>query len=101
MCLTGYRGRRICRHSLGAQRRLGHGRGTDSAMPCLWWNRLSGDEIAAVPRDEAVVLVPFGAIEQHGPHLPVNTDTVIASAVCELAADLSHRPVLVLPVTTI
>ena len=29
----------------------------------------------------AVVLVPLGSFEQHGPHLPLDTDTVIASAV--------------------
>lgn len=32
------------------------------------------------------VLLPLGATEQHGPHLPVNTDTLIATAVAELAA---------------
>jgi creatinine amidohydrolase len=36
----------------------------------------------------AVVLVPVGSIEQHGPHLPLNTDTVIAVAVAKGAADV-------------
>jgi creatinine amidohydrolase len=35
-----------------------------------------------VPR----LLIPLGATEQHGPHLPLSTDTVIASAVAEGAA---------------
>lgn len=30
-----------------------------------------------------VVLVPLGSIEQHGPHLPLDTDTTIAVAVAE------------------
>lgn len=34
-----------------------------------------------------VLLVPVGAHEQHGPHLPLDTDTRIAVAVCRRAAD--------------
>lgn len=33
-----------------------------------------------------VVLVPVGSTEQHGPHLPVDTDAVIAQAVAEQLA---------------
>ncbi|MEP9362707.1 mycofactocin biosynthesis peptidyl-dipeptidase MftE [Nocardioides sp. CN2-186] len=36
-----------------------------------------------------LVLVPLGSIEQHGPHLPLDTDTTIAVAVAEgVAAEL-------------
>ncbi|KUN80787.1 mycofactocin biosynthesis peptidyl-dipeptidase MftE [Streptomyces griseoruber] len=35
-----------------------------------------------------LVLVPLGSTEQHGPHLPLSTDTVIARAVAERAAAL-------------
>ncbi|MGI5224592.1 mycofactocin biosynthesis peptidyl-dipeptidase MftE [Actinoallomurus sp. CA-142502] len=34
----------------------------------------------------ALVLVPVGSTEQHGPHLPLSTDTVIARAVAERSA---------------
>ena len=38
-----------------------------------------------------LVLVPVGSVEQHGPHLPLDTDTVIAEAVTRrVAADLPH-----------
>ena len=33
------------------------------------------------------VLVPVGSTEQHGPHLPLDTDTVIATAVASAAAE--------------
>lgn len=33
-----------------------------------------------------VVLVPVGSLEQHGPHLPLDTDTRIAEAIAERAA---------------
>ena len=36
-----------------------------------------------------LVLVPVGSVEQHGPHLPIDTDTVIAVAVAQgVAAEL-------------
>lgn len=38
--------------------------------------------------DRPVVVVPVGSCEQHGPHLPLYTDTVIATA---LADDLVQR----------
>lgn len=36
--------------------------------------------------DRWVLLVPLGSTEQHGPHLPLDTDTRIAVAVAECAA---------------
>ncbi|MER5183427.1 mycofactocin biosynthesis peptidyl-dipeptidase MftE [Streptomyces sp. NPDC002896] len=56
----------------------------------------------AVP-DNAMVLVPVGSTEQHGPHLPLNTDSVIASAVAQLTVSqlaTADRPVLLAPVIT-
>lgn len=38
--------------------------------------------------DDPIVVVPVGSCEQHGPHLPLHTDTVIATA---LARDLVDR----------
>lgn len=52
-------------------------------------------ELAAI--DNALLLVPLGATEQHGPHLPLTTDSTIALAWCErLAAQLES--VVVAPV---
>lgn len=52
-------------------------------------------------RSDPLVLVPIGSTEQHGPHLPLSTDTVIARAVAERAADVlrprSDGQVLVAP----
>ena len=46
----------------------------------------------------AVLVVPVGATEQHGPHLPVTTDTDIAVAVAEAAAALDPSVVVAPPV---
>ncbi len=48
---------------------------------------------------EHVGLVPVGAIEQHGPHLPVGTDTIVATALCDRAGPASGA--LVLPAISI
>jgi len=45
-------------------------------------------DVAAAP----LVLVPLGSIEQHGPHLPLNTDAEIATAVAnQVAVGLEER----------
>ena len=49
-------------------------------------------------RDQAassVVLLPLGAVEQHGPHLPLDTDTVIPTALCLALAE--RLPAIVAP----
>lgn len=60
------------------------------------WEELNSVQIAArlAADPDTVALIPVGATEQHGPHLPVGTDTIMATAVADAAAgDLA----LVLP----
>lgn len=38
-----------------------------------------------------IVLIPLGSYEQHGPHLPADTDTVIAVSLCRAARDIVAR----------
>jgi creatinine amidohydrolase len=46
--------------------------------------RLAWPEIQALAaRPGSTVIWPFGAIEQHGPHLPVGTDALFADRVCD------------------
>ncbi len=40
----------------------------------------------AAVKPQALVLVPLGSTEQHGPHLPLSTDTTIATAVAHAVA---------------
>ena len=49
---------------------------------------------------EPLLLVPVGSVEQHGPHLPLATDAMVANAVTRAAAerlDADGTPVLVAP----
>jgi len=41
------------------------------------------------------VLIPFGSVEEHGPHLPLSTDTFEAYQVCVKASE--HVPIFVAP----
>jgi len=44
-------------------------------------------EVTRLAAAGAVLVVPVGACEQHGPHLPISTDADLAVAVAELAAE--------------
>lgn len=50
--------------------------------------RSSWEDLRELARDGAVALLPVGSTEAHGPHLPLDTDVVIATAVAERARDL-------------
>ena len=47
-----------------------------------------------VAAGEELCVLPVGATEQHGPHLPVSTDTDIAEAVCREASRRTGAPLL-------
>jgi creatinine amidohydrolase len=55
----------------------------------------SGDERRRGPR---VAVLPVGSFEQHGDHLPLTTDTVIASLIARRVAD-DHGLFLLPPIT--
>lgn len=64
------------------------------------WAGKSYEEIRRVgDADGSVVVVPFGSVEQHGYHMPVATDTILADAVCHEGAErvADDLPVLVTP----
>jgi len=45
------------------------------------FTELTSADVASRVAEESVLCLPVGSAEQHGPHLPLNTDTVIASRV--------------------
>ena len=64
------------------------------------WARMTAPELRAIAaREGALAILPAGSLEQHGPHLPVITDTASASAAAIAAARLvaAEVPVAVLP----
>ena len=68
-----------------------------------FWAELKSSEFAGLDPQSTVVVLPVAAIEQHGPHLPVMTDTacmegMIATVTGRLPDDLNA---LFLPIQTI
>jgi creatinine amidohydrolase len=64
-----------------------------------YWSQLTTRDFAALDVAATVAVLPLGATEQHGPHLPLGVDTVLAEGIVaaslpRLPADL---PVLFLP----
>lgn len=60
----------------------------------LMW-QLTMPEFEAALRETTTVIVPFGSVEEHGPHLPLGTDSMHALEVARRAAEL--YPLLVAP----
>jgi creatinine amidohydrolase len=65
------------------------------------WARMTAPDLRAIAaREGALAILPAGSLEQHGPHLPVITETASASAAAIAAARLVAAeavPVAVLP----
>lgn len=64
------------------------------------WRKLRADELRERAQANAIVILPIGSLEQHGPHLPVETDSLLGETIAtRLAADLvAHgEPALTLP----
>jgi creatinine amidohydrolase len=64
------------------------------------WRKLRADQLRDLAAQDAVVILPLGAIEQHGPHLPVEVDSMLGEQVAIRTARLMQAggvPVTVLP----
>jgi creatinine amidohydrolase len=60
---------------------------------------LSWHDAAELDAERTVALIPVAALEQHGPHLPLDTDAFLVTRVVEAAAKRARagEPVLVTP----
>src|ERR1043165_4733455 len=72
-------------------------------MRKVHWLELTTEEFASLDPGKTIAVLPIAAIEQHGPHLAVSTDTIIGQSmvdtvIARLPDDLS---VLFLPVQAV
>ena len=57
-------------------------------MPENFIERMTWPEVEqAIARGVDAVLIPIGTTEQHGPHMPLDTDCFIARSLCARAAE--------------
>jgi creatinine amidohydrolase len=56
------------------------------SMPTREWVTMTWEEARELDRARVVAILPAGAIEAHGPHLPLETDIVIADAMARAGA---------------
>jgi creatinine amidohydrolase len=63
------------------------------------YGKLTWPEVARAASQKRVPIVPIGTLEDHGPHLPLDTDVVLVEAICRGAAQkLSEETVLLPPI---
>ena len=54
----------------------------------VWLQNLTWEEVQQRMVDcKNTIILPVGSTEQHGPHLPIGTDTMVATALAESAAE--------------
>ena len=57
-------------------------------MPARSWLDLTTEEVRTRDMGRAIAVLPVAAVEQHGPHLPLGTDTYIAQGYLDRVAAL-------------
>jgi creatinine amidohydrolase len=72
-------------------------------LPRRYWQEMTARDFAESDTATWIAVLPVAAIEQHGPHLPVYTDTCIAEGMIRRSIDLIQEdlPVTFLPVQAI
>jgi creatinine amidohydrolase len=63
------------------------------------WSRLRAPQLRELASKDAVVIVPIGSTEQHGPHLPTQVDCLLVGEVARRAATRAYAtvPTLITP----
>jgi creatinine amidohydrolase len=56
-------------------------------MRKIWWTDFAAREFEGLDPMETIAILPIAAVEQHGPHLPVGTDTQINTGLLEMLAE--------------
>ena len=68
-------------------------------MDEIFWNRMNAETLRSRAAEDAIVILPLGSTEQHGPHLATGVDDMMASEIARrVALKLQNSgPVVVTP----
>ncbi len=61
------------------------------------YGELTWPQVKDAASRPCVAIVPFATLEDHGRHLPIDTDLLLCSSVCELAASRAPNRILLVP----
>lgn len=59
--------------------------------------KMTWKEFEKIVEKKPIAVIPVGVLEEHGPHLPLGSDTMQAIQVCKLLAENYEKDVLVYP----
>ena len=62
------------------------------------WGSTTSSSLGRANLAAYVGLVPVGATEQHGPHLPTDTDTRVATALCDAVTGAVENTIVLPPI---
>ena len=72
-------------------------------LPARLWHEMTTADFAALDKERTIAVLPVGAVEQHGPHLPVWVDAcinegIVAEVLRRLPADLPATFLPMMPI---
>jgi creatinine amidohydrolase len=69
----------------------------------IWWTDFTAADFDHIDPRKTIAIMPIAAVEQHGPHLPVGTDTIINQSMMDLLGERAPAAldIRILPVQAI
>jgi creatinine amidohydrolase len=69
----------------------------------IWWTEFAAPDFQNIDPMKTIAILPIAAIEQHGPHLPVGTDTILNQGCLDMLAEIAPADldIRILPVQSV
>ena len=69
----------------------------------IWWTEFAAPDFLNIDPKKTIAILPIAAVEQHGPHLPVGTDTILNQGYLNLLAETAppDLDIRILPIQSV